>query len=228
MTKISKIWAREILDSRGIPTVEAFCQTDNGYISVSSVPSGTSTGTAESLELRDNDSQRYHGKGVLKAVNNVNAYLGPALSNMDVNDQINIDKKLISLDGTKNKSKYGANAILAVSIACVKASSMSSSIPLYKYVNQISKAMGISNDIKIPTPLFNMINGGLHGAGNLDFQEFHVIPATSKNFSEGLRIGAEIYTTIGENLKRRGLFIRSDMKGDMHPIYLLTLMRLKY
>ncbi len=217
MTKISKIWAREILDSRGIPTVEAFCMTDNGYISVSSVPSGTSTGTSESVELRDNDPLRYHGKGVQKAVNNVNTFLGPVILNMEVNDQAAIDKKLISTDGTKNKSKYGANAILAISMACSKAAAMSMSLPLYKYINQLSKSIGMQQNIKVPTPLFNMINGGLHGAGNLDFQEFHVIPATSKKFSDGLRMGVEIYLTIGDNLKRRGAIHSVGHEGGYAP-----------
>ena len=217
MAKIGKIWAREILDSRGIPTVEAFCSTDNGYISVSSVPSGTSTGTSECLELRDNDPQRFHGKGVEKAVNNVNTVLGPAVLNMEVTDQAGIDKKLITLDGTKNKSKYGANAILAISMACSKAAAMSMNIPLYMYINQLSKAIGMPRNLHVPTPLFNMINGGLHGAGNLDFQEFHVIPATSKKFSEGLRIGAEIYMTIGENLKRRGAIHSVGHEGGYAP-----------
>ncbi len=217
MAKISKIWAREILDSRGIPTVETCCQTDGGYLSVSSVPSGTSTGTSESLELRDNDPQRFHGKGVLKAVNNVNSFIGPALTGMDTANQIEIDKKMIALDGTKNKSKYGANAILSVSMACVKAGAASSSMPLYKYVNQIAKSNGVTSEIKVPTPLFNMINGGVHGAGNLDFQEFHVIPATSKKFSDSIRMGVEIYITIGENLKRRGAIHSVGHEGGYAP-----------
>ncbi len=217
MAKISKVWAREILDSRGIPTVEAFCMTDNGFISVSSVPSGTSTGTSECLELRDNDPQRFHGKGVQKAVSNVNTILGPAILNMDVSDQVGIDKKLIALDGTKNKSKYGANAILAISMACSKAAAMSANMPLYMYINQLAKAVGMPRNLHVPTPLFNMINGGLHGAGNLDFQEFHVIPATSKKFSDGLRIGAEIYMTIGENLKRRGAIHSVGHEGGYAP-----------
>lgn len=217
MSKISKIWAREILDSRGMPTVEAFCMTDNGYISVSSVPSGTSTGTSEAFELRDNDPLRYRGFGVQKAVNNVNTILGPAILNMEVNDQLAIDKKLISTDGTKNKAKYGANAILAISMACAKASAMSMSLPLYKYINQLSKSFGMPHNIKVPTPLFNMINGGLHGAGNLDFQEFHVIPASSKNFSDGLRMGVEIYLTIGSNLKRRGAIHSVGHEGGYAP-----------
>ena len=217
MAKIKKVWAREILDSRGIPTVEAFCSTDNGFISVASVPSGTSTGSSESLELRDNDPTRFQGKGVLKAVNNINSFLSPAIAGMDINDQINIDKKLIATDGTKNKSRYGANAILAVSIACIKAAAACSSMSLYKYVYELSKSLGATNNMKIPTPLFNMINGGLHGAGNLDFQEFHVIPATSKKFSDCLRIGVEIYMTIGSNLKRRGAIHSVGHEGGYAP-----------
>jgi len=217
MTKISKVWAREILDSRGFPTVEAFCQTDNNLISVASVPSGTSTGSTEALELRDNDPNRFNGKGVMKAVNNINTILGPSIFGMDISDQISIDKNLIALDGTKNKSKYGANAILAISIATVKAAAMSSNLPLYKYINQISKAAGMSQNIKVPTPLFNMINGGLHGAGNLDFQEFHVIPATSKRFTDGLRMGVEIYMKIGLNLKRRGAIHSVGQEGGYAP-----------
>lgn len=217
MGKVSKMWAREILDSRSIPTIEAFCMTDNGYVSVSSVPSGTSTGTSEALELRDNDPARFHGLGVQKAVNNINSILGPAIIGMDVANQVEIDKKLISLDGTKNKSKYGANSILAISMACTKAAAMSMQISLYKYINQLSKAIGMNNSIRVPTPLFNMINGGLHGAGNLDFQEFHVIPATSKKFSDGLRIGVETYLTIGENLKRRGAIHSVGHEGGYAP-----------
>jgi len=217
MTKINKIWAREIIDSRSYPTVEAYCQTDNGYISVASTPSGTSTGTSEALELRDNDPSRFNGRGVLKAVNNINNIIGPALSGSDVNNQIEIDKKIISLDGTKNKSRLGANATLPVSISCLKSAAMSQNIPLYKYVNQIIRPYGMNNKIKIPTPLFNMINGGLHGAGNLDFQEFWVIPATSKKYSEGLRIGVEVYYMIGENLKRRGAIHSVGHEGGYAP-----------
>ena len=217
MAKISKIWSREIIDSRSFPTVESYCQTDNGFISVSSSPSGTSTGTFEAMELRDNDPNRFYGKGVLKAVNNVNSVIGPALKGMDISDQFAIDKKLIALDGTKNKSKLGSNAILSVSMACTKSAAMAQNLPLYKYINQLSKASGMNNLIKIPTPLFNMINGGLHGAGNLDFQEFHVIPATSKKFYVGLRLGVEVYQKIGENLKRRGAIHSVGHEGGYAP-----------
>jgi enolase len=217
MTKIKQIWAREIIDSRAIPTVEAFCLLDSNHIAIASVPSGASTGKYESLELRDQDMTRYNGKGVLKAVNNVNTILGPALIGMDPEDQTSIDKKLIATDGTKNKSKYGANSILAVSFAVAKAASLAGGIPLYTHINKLAAGMKINAQVHIPTPIFNMINGGLHGAGNLDFQEFHVIPATSKKFSEGIRMGVEIYNTIGTNLKRRGAIHSVGDEGGYAP-----------
>src|SRR4030065_2968997 len=192
MTKIKSVWAREVLDSRAIPTVESVCLLDNNQMSVASVPSGASTGKYESLELRDQDSTRYSGKGVLKAVGNINNVLGPAIIGMNPEEQEVIDEKLIHLDGTKNKSKYGANATLAISFAVAKAASLSNGKHTYSHINHLAKRPGIRPNMHVPTPLFNMINGGLHGAGNLDFQEFHVIPATSKNFHDGLRIGAEI------------------------------------
>lgn len=204
MSKIAKIWAREILDSRGIPTVEAICQLDNGYVSVASVPAGTSTGSHEALELRDKDNPRYKGLGVLTAVANVNNILGPALVGFDPAEQEAIDAKLIQLDGTENKSKYGANSILSVSIVVLKAASMAQGKNLYVYVNTLAQKIGLKPYLKIPTPIFNMINGGLHGSGNLDFQEFHVIPVSSKTYSQSLQMCSEIYLTIGENLARRG------------------------
>lgn len=217
MAKIAKIWAREILDSRSIPTVEAICQTDTGHMAVSSVPGGTSTGTHESLELRDKDQNRYLGKGVLKAVENVNAVLGPALVGMDPTDQQAIDQKLIELDGTKNKSKYGANAILAVSEVVTKAASFVSGKSLYLWIHEICTGLGLQSQVKVPTPIFNMINGGLHGAGNLDFQEFHMIPATTKIFSDSIRMGSEIYMTLGKDLERRGAIHSVGDEGGYAP-----------
>jgi len=217
MATISKIWAREILDSRGLPTIEAACQLDNGAISVSSVPTGASTGKHEALELRDGDAKRYKGKGVLKAVENVNNVLGPAVLGKDPTRLEEIDQTLIGLDGTENKTKYGANAILAVSEAVTKAGALATNLPLFRWINQIAKSYGITASLKIPTPEFNMINGGLHGAGNLDFQEFHVMPASSKTFSEGLRNCAEIYFAIGENLKRRGAIHSVGDEGGYAP-----------
>jgi enolase len=217
MAKISKVWAREILDSRAIPTVEAACQLDNGAVAVASVPAGTSTGKHESLELRDGDSKRYNGKGVLKAVENVNNVLGPAVAGKDPTKLEEIDSTLIALDATENKSKYGGNAILAVSVVAAKAGALANNLPLYRWIEQLAKSHGLEVKLHIPTPEFNMINGGLHGAGNLDFQEFHVMPASSKPFYEGLRNGVEIYMAIGENLKRRGAIHSVGDEGGYAP-----------
>lgn len=217
MSKIKHIWAREILDSRGIPTVEAACLLESGEVSVSSVPAGASTGTHEALELRDTQNPRYLGLGVLQAVNNVNTILGPALVGMDPTDQESIDKKLIELDGTENKTKYGANAILSVSEAVAKCGAMATHQPLYSWIFALATKYNICQSVKIPTPLFNMINGGRHGAGNLDFQEFWVIPTSSKNFSDGLQIGVEIYQTIGKNLKHRGAIHSVGDEGGYAP-----------
>ena len=219
MAKIQKIWAREILDSRGNPTVEAAVQLDNGAIGVSSVPSGASTGTHEALELRDKDETRYRGKGVLKAVNNINQVIGPTISmaGLDPADQQGLDVKLIQLDGTENKSRLGANSILAVSMANAKAAAQAQRLPLYKWINQLATAKGIQTQMRAPTPVFNMINGGLHGAGNLDFQEFFVIPASAKQFSEGLRLGVEIYMVIGQNLAHRGAIHSVGDEGGYAP-----------
>lgn len=217
MAKIARIWAREILDSRGIPTVEAACQLDTGHIAVSSVPGGTSTGTHEALELRDKENPRYLGMGVLTAVSNVNTVLGPAVVGLDPTNQEAVDAKLVQLDGTENKLKYGANAILAVSVAVAKVGAIAGNQNPYLWINALAQRTGLAPQIKIPTPLFNMINGGLHGAGNLDFQEFHVIPASSKAFSQSLQMGVEIYMTIGENLARRGAIHSVGDEGGYAP-----------
>ena len=217
MAKITKVWAREILDSRSIPTIECACQTDTGHIGVASVPSGASTGKFEAIELRDKDTTRYLGKGVLKAVDNVNNILGPNVVGLDVANQQIVDKRLLELDGTQNKSKYGANALLAVSSAVCKVAASSANIPLYTWIATISQTLGLTVTQKVPTPLFNMINGGLHGAGNLDFQEFHVIPATSKTYSEGLRIGVEVYMLLGKDLERRGAIHSVGDEGGYAP-----------
>lgn len=219
MPRIQRIWAREILDSRSYPTVEAACMLDSGVVAVASVPSGASTGSHEALELRDKDMARYRGRGVLKAVNNVNQIIGPSLvtAGADPTNQIDIDNKLVQMDGTENKSRLGANAILAVSVAVCKAGAMAQKMPLYKWINTIAKQKGLQAELKMPTPIFNMINGGLHGAGNLDFQEFHVIPASSKQFSEGLRMGVEVYMIIGENLAHRGAIHSVGDEGGYAP-----------
>ncbi len=217
MAIITKVWAREILDSRGVPTVEAACQIDSGHVVVASVPGGTSTGTHEAIELRDNDPSRYLGKGVLKAVNNINTVLGPAVTGLDCTDQVAIDTKLIQTDGTRNKSQYGANAILAVSTAAVKAGAITQNLPVYLWVQQLAQREGIEVELHIPTPQFNMINGGLHGAGNLDFQEFHVIPASFIPYTEALRCGAEIYMNLGKDLERRGAIHSVGDEGGYAP-----------
>jgi enolase len=217
MSKIKYIWSREILDSRGIPTVETACMLEDGQVCVSSVPAGTSTGTHEALELRDMDPLRYLGQGVLKAVDNVNKVLAPAVIGMDPTDQIGIDKKLISLDGTENKSKYGANALLSVSEVVAKCGAVSSAQPLYGWIYTLASNTGITQKIKIPIPLFNMINGGKHGAGNLDFQEFWVVPASNKSFIDGLQMSAEIYQTIGNNLAHRGAIHSVGQEGGYAP-----------
>lgn len=217
MSKISNVWAREILDSRGIPTVETAVMLDTGQVSVASVPAGTSTGSHEGLELRDVDSPRYLGQGCLKAVANVNSVLGQAVLGMDPQDQFGIDKRLVDIDGTENKSKYGANAILSISEAVTKCGAVVAGQQLYAWIYALAVKGGITQKVKIPTPLFNMINGGLHGAGNLDFQEFWVIPASSKKFSEGLQMGVEIYLTIGENLAHRGAIHSVGQEGGYAP-----------
>jgi len=217
MSKIQKIWSRQILDSRGIPTVETACQLDTGHIAVASVPAGTSTGTYEAHELRDGDPNKYFGKGVENAVKNVNETLGPGVWGLDANNQEALDNRLIELDGTKNKSKYGSNALLSISIVTAKASAASQGQPLYKWINTLAKRVGINPDLHVPTPIFNMINGGLHGAGNLDFQEFHVIPASSKNFKDSLREGVEIYMALGIDLARRGAIHSVGNEGGYAP-----------
>ncbi len=219
MPKIQKIWAREILDSRGTPTVEAACQLDNGIVASSSVPSGASTGSYEALELRDGDENRYQGKGVLNAVANINQVIGPALinQNIDPSNQQQIDQFLIKLDGTENKSKLGANSVLAVSSTIVKAAALAQGVSLYRWINALSRQVGLQPALRVPTPIFNMINGGLHGAGNLDFQEFHVIPASFKTFSEGLRMGVEIYKVLGNNLSSRGAIHSVGDEGGYAP-----------
>jgi enolase len=217
MPKVNKIWAREILDSRGIPTIEAACQLDTGHVAVSSVPAGTSTGSFGAVELRDNDPKRYLGKGVLTAVKYVNEQLGPGVWGYESSDQAKLDNKLIEIDGTENKSKMGANSMLSVSMCVAKAHSIYTGKPLHQWVNQISKTLGLDAKMHMPAPLFNMINGGLHGAGNLDFQEFIIIPASSKAYSESLRIASEIYTTLGGNLSRRGAIHSVGDEGGYAP-----------
>ncbi len=202
-SKIESIRAREILDSRGNPTIEVKLKTNNGFF-ISSVPSGASTGKSEMKELRDG-GKRYFGKGVLKAVENVNKIIGPKLKRKNVTKQKEIDELMIGLDGTANKSKLGANAILAVSMAVCRAGAASKNLSLYKYIRKIYKESSLinfeeSNSLSLPVPCFNIINGGVHAGDKLDIQEFMVIPQ-EKTFSENLRAASEIYHRLKEILK---------------------------
>ena len=217
MSKIKQIWSRQILDSRANPTVEVACILDSGSYVVASVPSGASTGTHEALELRDRDPNYYMGKGVLKAVENINTTLNTAVSGMDPSKQFEIDQKIIALDGTPNKTKLGANAILGVSLVVAKAAAVDQHMQPFRWIENLAKSLTIPTSVHLPTPIFNMINGGLHGAGNLDFQEFHVIPATSRPFSEALRSGVEIYHGLGETLVKKGAIHSVGDEGGYAP-----------
>src|SRR3989344_2782368 len=184
MARISQVYAREILDSRAFPTIETIIRLDTGQTSVTSVPTGASTGKLETKELRDGDAKRFAGKGVLKAIANVTEKIGPAIIGLDPTSQFDIDQKLIALDGSANKENLGANAILSVSQAVTKSGAQAAGISLFDWINRLAQAGKVVADqpTRVPTPVFNMINGGLHGAGNLDFQEFQVIPSTAKPF----------------------------------------------
>jgi len=208
MAKIKKIMSREILDSRGYPTVETKVILEDEHYAVASVPSGASTGSLEAFELRDRDPMRFAGLGVLKAVNNVSQVIGPKIVGIDASDQKKIDETLINIDGSENKQNLGANAILSVSIACTKAQAASLQLPVYRY---IAEALIQKKDksYKIPTPLFNILNGGKHGAGNLEFQEFLVIPSQIKPYPLGLQIGTEIYYSLKKVL---------DYKNAIHSV----------
>lgn len=196
MPKIQQVKAREILDSRGNPTIEVDVVLENGISGRAAVPSGASTGQKEAVELRDGDKKRYGGKGVEKAVYNVNDSISNALIDVESTDQLRIDSILIELDGTKNKSKLGANAILGASLASARASANSLNIPLYRYIG--------GTDAKVlPVPQMNIINGGRHADNNLDFQEFMIIPAGARSFAEALRMGAEIFHTLKEVLNKK-------------------------
>ena len=214
MAKVNKIYAREILDSRATPTIEVVLVLDDGGVGVASVPSGASTGTYEAHELRDGDMDWHLGKGVLKAVSNVNQTIFQAISGQEFATLADLDKKLIALDGTPNKSKLGANAILGVSIAFAKASAASQKLPLYRY---LAKEAGNSQPLFMPTPAFNMINGGKHGAGNLDFQEFWVVPSHLKTFAQALETGAVIYQNLKKLLARRGAIHSVGDEGGFAP-----------
>ena len=208
--KISKIYAREILDSRGTPTVEAEVILDCGSKGVASVPSGASTGEHEAIELRDGDKHRYFGKGVLKAVSNVNDVIAPELIGMNALEQAAIDRKMIELDGTPNKSRLGANAILAVSLAVAKAAANALNQPLYRYLES-------SDSYIMPVPMMNIINGGAHSDAPIAFQEFMIRPVGASSFAEALRMGAEIFHTLKGILKKRGLSTAVGDEGGFAP-----------
>lgn len=218
MAKIAAILAREILDSRGIPTIEAVASLDDGTSATAAVPAGTSIGRYEAEELRDNDQTRFQGMGVLRAVENVNKVIAPKIQGLDPQNQTALDAILIKLDGSPNKKNLGANAILAVSLATCRAASISAKIPLYKHINNLAFNINLpTSGENLPTPIFNLINGGKHGAGNLNFQEFHVVPATNKPYSDALRIGQEIYQILGRVLTYRGAVHSVGDEGGYAP-----------
>jgi len=212
-SKIKKIQALEILDSRGNPTVEVKAITDNGFCGITSIPSGASTGTYEALELRDNDPNRYRGKGVLKAVENVNTKLAPAIEGMGVEKQEEIDQKMIKLDGTENKAKLGANAILGVSLACAKAAAASQRAPLYQYLRSLTSIKG---EYQFPLPMMNVINGGKHADSGLDIQEFMIVPRAAE-FKERIRMGAEIFYSLKSVLETKNLPVSVGDEGGFAP-----------
>lgn len=210
MSVITDVFAREILDSRGNPTVEVEVYLEDGSMGRAAVPSGASTGAFEAVELRDGDKGRYMGKGVEKAVDNVNEIIAPELEGWDAYDQIGIDKMMIALDGTHNKGKLGANAILGVSIAVAKAAAESTGLSLYEYI-------GGTNAKTLPVPMMNIMNGGAHADNNIDIQEFMVMPVGATSFKEALRWGAEIYHSLKSVLKSKGLATGVGDEGGFAP-----------
>ncbi len=215
MSKIKHILAREILDSRGNPTIETKIILANGLAAIASIPSGASTGIHEAWELRDGDRRRYGGEGVIKAVRNVNTKIAQELKDVDVSEQEKIDEIMIKLDGTKNKKKLGANAILSVSLACARVAARDNKKELYEYIN---KAYDFDKSkLKIPTPSFNIFNGGKHADTNLDFQEFMIIPIKNTSFAEKVRMGAEIFHELGFVLRKAGFDTDVGNEGGYAP-----------
>nr|C5D7M1.1 RecName: Full=Enolase; AltName: Full=2-phospho-D-glycerate hydro-lyase; AltName: Full=2-phosphoglycerate dehydratase [Geobacillus sp. WCH70] len=210
MSAIVDVYAREVLDSRGNPTVEVEVYTEDGGFGRALVPSGASTGEYEAVELRDGDKSRYLGKGVLKAVENVNEIIAPAIIGFEVTDQVGIDKTLIELDGTENKSKLGANAILGVSLAVARAAADELDMPLYQY-------LGGFNAKTLPVPMMNILNGGAHADNNVDIQEFMIMPVGAKSFREALRMGAEIFHSLKAVLKEKGYNTAVGDEGGFAP-----------
>ncbi|OJV21083.1 MAG: phosphopyruvate hydratase [Dyadobacter sp. 50-39] len=210
MSTIQSVHARQILDSRGNPTIEVDIRTENGYLGRAAVPSGASTGKHEAVELRDNDKSVYVGKGVLKAIENVNDIIFPELIGCSVFEQNLIDKIMLELDGTPNKGKLGANAILGVSLAAAKAAAQEANLPLYRYV-------GGTNANTLPVPMMNILNGGSHADNSIDFQEFMIMPAKADTFSQALRMGVEVFHTLKTVLKSKGYSTNVGDEGGFAP-----------
>lgn len=210
MSNILKIHARQIIDSRGNPTVEADVITKNGFLGRAAVPSGASTGKHEAVELRDNDKSVYQGKGVLNAVNNINNEINNELNGLLINDQSNIDNTLITLDGTDNKSRLGANAILAVSLACAKAAALENNQELFEY-------LGNDLSFEMPMPMMNILNGGSHADNKIDFQEFMVMPIGAQSFSQALQMGTEVFHSLKNELTNKGYSTNVGDEGGFAP-----------
>lgn len=210
MTIISDVYAREVLDSRGNPTIEVEVYLESGVMTSAIVPSGASTGAFEAVELRDGDKGRYLGKGVQKAVENVNDIIAPEIIGLDAVDQVAIDEIMIELDGTENKGKFGANAILGVSMAVAKAAAEELGLPLFQYLGGV-------NGKQLPVPMMNILNGGAHADNNVDIQEFMVMPVGAESYSEGLRMGVEIYHNLKSVLKKKGLATGVGDEGGFAP-----------
>lgn len=210
MSSIAHIHARQILDSRGNPTIEVDVITESGSIGRAAVPSGASTGSHEAVELRDNDAKRYLGKGVENAVNNVNSTIAEELIGMEVSDQRTLDMTMIDLDGSENKANLGANAILGVSLAAAKAAASESGQPLYRYIGGVNAAL-------LPVPMMNILNGGSHADNSIDFQEFMIMPVNARSFSEALRMGTEVFHHLKNVLKKKGMSTNVGDEGGFAP-----------
>ncbi len=217
MSTIKSVHARQILDSRGNPTIEVDVTTDRGLVGRASVPSGASTGSREALELRDGDKTRFMGKGVLKAVENVNKLIAPKLLGKSVFDQRAIDHLMIEMDGTETKSKLGANAILGVSMAVCRAGALEKNKPIYRYLFEDLKVPNATGKMRLPTPLMNIINGGAHASNNLDIQEFMIVPHMKKSFSENFRAGVEVFHNLKKVLHDKGYSTNVGDEGGFAP-----------
>ncbi|CAD6507792.1 phosphopyruvate hydratase [Candidatus Profftia tarda] len=214
MSKIIKVLGREIIDSRGNPTVEAEVHLEGGFLGMAAAPSGASTGSREALELRDNDKSRFMGRGVLKAVDAVNGPIAQAILGRDAKNQSYIDQIMIDADGTENKCNFGANAILAVSLAAAKAAAAAKGLPLYAHISELH---GILGKYSMPMPMMNIINGGAHADNNVDIQEFMIQPIIAKTFREAVRIGSEVFHTLGKVLKSKGMHTAVGDEGGYAP-----------